>query len=174
MDIIAWLESDPERAKCVAKLTERARHEDANSRALQLADGYLRESPPAGDDELLAAVARGESEGDLEVHFWKDQKELGTLLRERMKDLLPLARDNDYEGFNASFGVPTEEWQKAERWQILTPLRSGGFGTNDLNRGVQGTFKQGLIAQAKRSKPRPFGEEQIVWTDKVIQVVNRR
>jgi hypothetical protein len=31
-----------------------------------------------------------------------------------------------------------------------------------------------LIANAKRSKPRPFGEEQIVWTDKVIQVVNRQ
>src|SRR5262249_44829580 len=174
MDIIAWLESDPARARCVAKLTERARHEDANSRALRLADGYLRESPPAGDDELLAAVARGESEGDLEVQFWKDQKDLEIQLRGRMKDLLPLATDDDYKGFNASLGLPGENWQNAERWQILTALRSGGFGTSDLNRSVQGAFKRGLIAQAKRSKPRPFGEEQIVWTDKVIQVVNRR
>lgn len=174
MDIIAWLDSDPARAKCIARLTERARNEDANSRALQLADGYLRESPPAGDDELLAAVAKGECEGDLEVHFWKDQKDLEMQLRGRMKDLLPLATDDDYEGFNASLGARTEEWQKAERWQLLTALRSGGFGTNDLNRTIQGTFKRGLIAQAKRSKPRPFGEEQIVWTDKVIQVVNRR
>jgi len=91
-----------------------------------------------------------------------------------MKALLPLATDEDFEGFNASLGVCTKEWQKAERWQLLTPLRSGGFGTNDLNRGIQETFKRGLIAQAKRSKPRPFGEEQIVWTDKVIQVANRR
>lgn len=174
MDIIAWLESDPERAKCVARLTERARHEDANSRALQLADGYLRESPPAGEDELLASVARGECEGDLEVHFWKDQKDLEMRLRERMKVLLPLAKDDDYEGFNASLGISTEAWQNAERWQLLTALRSGGFGTNDLNRSIQSTFKRGLIAQAKRSKPRPFGEEQIVWTDKVIQIVNRR
>jgi ATP-dependent exoDNAse (exonuclease V) alpha subunit len=174
MDIITWLESDPARAKCIARLTERARHEDANSRALQLADGYLRESPPAGDDELLAAVARGECEGDLEVHFWKDQKGLEMQLRGRMKALLPLARDDDYEGFNASLGIRSEEWQRAERWQLLTALRSGGFGTNDLNRSIQGTFKRALIAQAKRSKPRPFGEEQIVWTDKVIQVVNRR
>jgi exodeoxyribonuclease V alpha subunit len=174
MDILTWLESDPELARCVAKLTERARYEDANSRALRLADGYLRESPPAGDDELLAAVARGESEDDLEVHFWKDQKDLDMRLRERMKDLLPLATDDDYEGFNASLGVRKEEWQNAERWQLLTALRSGGFGTNDLNRSIQGTFKKGLIAKAKRSRPRPFGEEQIVWTDKVIQVVNRR
>jgi len=161
MDIIAWLESDPARARCVARLTERARHEDANSRALQLADGYLRESPPAGDDELLAAVAKGECEGDLEVHFWKDQKELEMRLRGRMKDLLPLATDDDYEGFNASLGVRAEEWQNAERWQVLTALRSGGFGTNDLNRSIQGTFKRRLIAQAKRSKPRPFNAIEI-------------
>jgi hypothetical protein len=80
-----------------------------------LAVGYLRESLPASDDELLAAVARGECEGDLEVHFWKDQKDLEMRVRGRMKDLLPLAKDDDYEGFNASLGVRTEEWQKAER-----------------------------------------------------------
>jgi ATP-dependent exoDNAse (exonuclease V) alpha subunit len=34
-------------------------------------------------------------------------------------------------------------------------------------------FKGGLIATAQRRKPRPFGEQDIIWTDKVIQIFNR-
>ena len=173
VDIIAWLEADAERGQCIARLTERARHEDEDSRALRLADGYLRESPPAGDDELLASVARGESAGDLEVHFWKDHVELYSALRSRMRELLPLASDDDYRGFNASLGIDRKEWQLAERWQVLTPVRNEVFGTTDINREIQRSYKKGLIERAKRQKPRPFGEEQLVWTDKVIQTFNR-
>jgi ATP-dependent exoDNAse (exonuclease V) alpha subunit len=173
MDALVWLESDPAHSRCVARLEERARHEDADSRALRLADGFLCDAPPAGDDELLAAVARGECDGDLEVHFWKDRADLISLLQHRMQSLLQLKTPEDYRGFSASMGVEDGQWERAERWQILTPVRATGVGTNDLNRAVQGTFKRGLIERAKRTRPRPFGEEQIVWTDKVIQVVNR-
>src|SRR5204863_2552469 len=58
VDIIAWLEADEERKKCLARLMERARHEDHNSQALQLADGYLRDDSTPGDDDMLSRVAR--------------------------------------------------------------------------------------------------------------------
>ena len=58
VDIIAWLEGDESRAKCLARLSERARHEDHDSQALRLADGYLRDDPNPGDDEMLSKVAR--------------------------------------------------------------------------------------------------------------------
>ena len=58
VDIIAWLEADDERKKCLARLMERARHEDHDSQALQLADGYLRDDTTPGDDDMLSRVAR--------------------------------------------------------------------------------------------------------------------
>ena len=39
---------------------------------------------------------------------------------------------------------------------------------------MQLKFKGGLINRARRLGPRPFGEQEIVWTDKVMQVFNRR
>jgi AAA domain-containing protein/UvrD-like helicase family protein len=174
VDIIAWLESDADRARCLARLTERARHEDHDSRALKLADGYLRDTPDPGDDEFLSAVARGESGGDLEVHFWSDYAELQQMLHARMVANLEL-NDGEapYKAFNGSLGITDEDWEKAERWQILSPTRGQPSGTIELNRVIQQKYKGGLIATAKRRKPRPFGDQEIVWTDKVIQVFNR-
>jgi len=174
VDIIAWLEADAERTRCLARLTERARHEDDDSRALKLADGYLRDAPDPGDDEFLSAVARGEGGGDLEVHFWRDHADLQQKLLARMVDVLEL-NDGEapYKAFNRSLGIADKEWEKAERWQILSPTRGQPFGTSELNRIIQQKYKGGLIATAQRKKPRPFGEQEIVWTDKVIQVFNR-
>src|SRR5690606_35292701 len=146
VDIIAWLEADADRARCLARLTERARHEDHNSRALKLADGYLRDAPDPGDDEFLSAVARGESGGDLEVHFWRDHAELQQKLHERMVDILELDDgDAPYKAFNRSLGIADKAWEKAERWQILSPTRGQPSGTTELNRVIQQKYKGGLI-----------------------------
>lgn len=81
VDLIACQdEQEAERRDCIAELDERARHEDASSRALQLADGYLRDSPPSGSDELLAELAQRKSEGDLEVEFYDNPGELRSAL----------------------------------------------------------------------------------------------
>ena len=77
VDIIAWLEADDERKKCLARLMERARHEDHDSQALQLADGYLRDDTSPGDDDMLSRVAREDVGGDLEVRYWRDAQPTG-------------------------------------------------------------------------------------------------
>lgn len=174
VDTIAWLESDADRIQCLARLTERARHEDHDSRALRLADGYLSDATDPGDDEFLSIVARSESGGDLEVHFWHDHADLKGKLHERMVDLLALnVGEAPYKAFNRSLGIEDKEWEKAERWQILSPTRSQPYGTTELNRIIQQFYKGRLIATAQRRKPRPFGDQEVVWTDKVIQVLNR-
>jgi exodeoxyribonuclease V alpha subunit len=55
---------------------ERARHEDHESQALQLADGYLRDDTSPGDDDMLSRVAREDVGGDLEVRYWRDSAQL--------------------------------------------------------------------------------------------------
>ena len=178
-DIIEWLQK--EHTDCIAPLRVCMRTDEEegapaqDSVALALADGYRASVVSPGDDEILAAVARGESTGDLEVVFWDDHDELLAKLRSRMAENLGI-RDDDYKSFNLSLGIDTKAWVRSEAWQILSPTRAQHFGTDDLNRLIQQEYKGGLIAQGKNpySKfPRPFGDQEIVWTDKVIQVINQ-
>ncbi|MGA2329994.1 MAG: AAA family ATPase [Bryobacteraceae bacterium] len=171
-DIIAWLEEDAERAGCIARLEERARHESHDSWALRLADGYQRDVPKPGDGEVLASVAQEKVQGDLEVHFWKDHVELYDQLHSAMARHLNISGEKEYVAFNESLGVVGEDWKRAEAWQILGVVRGETFGTSELNRIIQGRYKRGLIIRAQRQEPRPFGDQEIVWTDKVIQIRN--
>jgi len=196
VDIVSWLRSDDEsirmhypsayqlssqeRTSCLAQLTERARHEDHNSLALQLADGYLSDDPTPGDDSLLSRVALQDVNGDLEVHFWRDHLELDSLLSDRMKDLLALTDGNEaYKPFNESLGISNDrstdhDPRKAEHWQILSPVRNHEFGTTEINRKIQVRYRGRMQNYCRRKSQRPFGEQELVWTDKVIQIFNCR
>ncbi|MBN1460255.1 MAG: AAA family ATPase [Armatimonadetes bacterium] len=178
-DILEWLQR--EHSDCIAPLSVCMRTDEEvavsakNSVALALADGYRASVVSPGDDEVLAAVARGESAGDLEIVFWNNHDELLAKLKRRMAELLGIRKD-DYQSFNRSLGIDTKEWVGSEAWQILSPTRAHYFGTDDLNRLIQLEYKGGLITDAKNpwsKAPRPFGDQEIVYTDKVIQVINR-
>jgi hypothetical protein len=180
VDIIAWLEGDDERKKCLARLMERARHEDHESQALQLADGYLRDDTSPGDDDMLSRVAREEVGGDLEVRYWRDGSQLEEQLAAAMKKHLKLTDGGKaYIPFNASLGLEEDSKQNnpllAERWQILSPVRNHEFGTTEINRKIQAKYRGGMLRYSKgRGGLKPFGEQEIVWTDKVMQAINCR
>ncbi len=169
VDIINWLESSKDKEKHIARLIQRVRHEDRESQALKLADAFLGDRVSPGDDEILAKVARSKVSGDLEVYFWNDEKDLYELLYKCLEDNIGLTQDEepDYKGFNESI-------KKPDNWQILSPTRMQIYGTTEINRIIQKKYKQRLIEKAKKQKPRPFGEQQMVWMDKVIQIVNSR
>jgi exodeoxyribonuclease V alpha subunit len=180
VDIIAWLESDDDRKKCLARLMERARHEDHESQALQLADGYLRDDTSPGDDDMLSRVAREDVGGDLEIRYWRDGNQLDEQLASSMKKHLNLTDGNKaYIPFNASLGVAEDSKQNnpvlAERWQILSPVRNHEFGTTEINRRIQAKYRGRLLNYSKGSSGlTPFGEQEIIWTDKVMQSINCR
>jgi len=185
-DIVAWLrEKHPQ---CVATLRTTMRTADdaetplGQSRALAFADGYRGDSINPADDEILASLARGESHGDLEVHFWEEHDDLNQVLGERLRALLKIGEAGDHTSFNKSLGITAKpykqpDWEEAEKWQILSPLRIHPFGTDELNRQIQMAYKAGLIRKCQQrwsTYPRPFGDQQIVYTDKVIQIANQR
>ena len=178
VDIIAWLEADDERKKCLARLMERARHEDHDSQALQLADGYLRDDTSPGDDDMLSRVAREDVGGDLEVRYWRDTSQLEEQLAAAMRKHLPLTGNTKvYLPFNASIGLPEGKDPDpllAERWQILSPVRNHEFGTIEINRKIQAKYRGGMMNYTKGKGLKPFGEQEIVWTDKVMQSINCR
>jgi len=175
IDIVNWLDEDDERRGHLAYLHERARQEKTDSEALKLSDGYTREIPTSNDDEILSDIALGYDKGDLEVHIWNDTFELYSILEERMNELLGLDKsEKSYVAFNNSLGIESENERNPESWQILSPVRMHPFGTTEINRKIQRKYREGLMEAAKRRRriPHPFGNQQIVWTDKVIQLVN--
>ena len=64
--------------------------------------------------------------------------------------------------------------EDAEHWQILSPVRNHEYGIPDINRRIQRQFRGGMLNHSRRSKVKPFGEQEIVYTDKVMQTINRR
>lgn len=65
----------------------------------------------------------------------------------------------------------------AEGWQILSPVRAGAHGVTDLSRLIHKQFRQPMIDASRqrgwnRKYPKPMGGEQIVYGDKVINMVN--
>jgi hypothetical protein len=157
---------------------ERARHEDHDSQALQLADGYLRDDTSPGDDDMLSRVAREDVGGDLEVRYWRDTSQLEEQLAAAMRKHLHLTDGQKaYLSFNASIGLPEGKDPDpllAERWQILSPVRNHEFGTIEINRKIQAKYRGGMMNYTKGKGLKPFGEQEIVWTDKVMQSINCR
>jgi hypothetical protein len=179
VDLIEWLKD--KHLDCLAPLTTCMRTDEdeekptEESLALALAEGYRASSTNPGDDEILAAVARGDSRGDLEVVFWNDHDDLLRKLEDTMAANLGV-KPGDYVSLNKSLGIDTKNWTQSESWQILSPTRTQHFGTDDLNRLIQLDFKKGLIVMAQNRgsrMPRPFGDQEIVATDKVIQIRNK-
>lgn len=178
VDLVNWLrENQP---KCLAELAICMRTELADedgrkeSTALTFADGYRGTEPHPADDEILAAIARGEKCGDLEAYFWNDHNDLMTKLKEAMYSHMGI-KPGDYMSFNESLGITNKQWKKAEAWQILSPTRIEASGTDELNRLLQKEFRSGLIAMGRSGRkgiPEPFGSQEIVSCDKVLQIVN--
>ena len=77
-------------------------------------------------------------------------------------------------------GRPRFDWGRAgagaERWQILSPVRSRPGGVVGLNRRVRQTWRAGDATAARRSRklPSPMGADEVLFNDKVMCLSNHR
>jgi exodeoxyribonuclease V alpha subunit len=177
VDIIKWLDQDEEHRIHLMSLKERARQitQSEESEALRLSDGYTAGTPTPNDDQILSDISKGYNKGDLEVHFWNTPEELYKTINEKLAEMFSVGKsEKSYIEFNASLGIPDGTDYDPENWQILSPVRMQRFGTREINRLIQKTYRKGLMENSRHNSalPRPFGNEDIVYTDKVIQIVN--
>jgi hypothetical protein len=137
-------------------------------------------------DETLARVLAGEGDGTITITAWDDEDELHRevvrFLSEDPKleielgdsDALKksLGADGDYKG-RPSF-VFGQGGAGAERWQLLSPVRTRPGGVKGLNALVRRTWRPGDVGKAIRSfkLPPPLGSDQVLFNDKVMCVEN--
>ena len=165
------------------------RRQQGTTRADLLLAGWFGGNPDPAADEIWDRL---ETETMDEIYFesWTDDEDLKAKLLELIVKELNLDSLDDDVGFECSLGATTHNggsffWRsrgpeapvKAERWQILSPVRGTDHGVVILNRVVQQTFRKTWLSRAtsyhrNRRIHRPVGPQGIIYGDKVINLKN--
>ena len=182
-----------------AELTIRRRQTGKEREDLRLAEWFSGSPIAADEDEVFDKVVSTGQSRHVRFVQWETADEMRSHLIDvlvselkRSDGTLALTGDDDIAGFDATLGgVAWNDWrffnprrderagaaETAESWQILSPVRSSAHGVFDLNRLIHKQFRQPTIYAARkegwqRKIPKPMGPEEIVYGDKVINLVN--
>jgi hypothetical protein len=182
-----------------AELTIRRRQTGEDREDLQLAEWFSGSPIAPGEDDVFDKVLRTGQSPHVGFVQWDTADEVRARIIEVLVDELrrpdgsrALTGPDDIAGFDSTLGG--EPWndlrffnprradragaaETAEGWQILSPVRSAAHGVPDLNRLVHKQFREPLIDASRREGwqrkfPKPMGSEEIVYGDKVINLVN--
>lgn len=175
-----------------AELTIRRRQAGQEREDLQLAEWFSGSPIGPGEDEVFDKVVRTGAGKHVRFVQWDGMDDLRARLIDVLVEELGLAGPEDVAGFDATLGG--EAWnnlrffnprkgdrpgaaEASESWQILSPVRSSAFGVPDLNRLIHKRFRQPMVEESRkepyrRKYPEPMGVEEIVYGDKVINLVN--
>ena len=171
--------SDRELGLAMARLFVEVRSiAGAPSDTLRLASWFTRGQQPVDADRILSDVEVGVIFNDLELCFWKTPEELRARLMEQFKKHLGINNEKDINGFNRALGLSPEGWipfdapEGSENFQILTPVRMHPHGVHEINRWVQRAFRADKLQSARAYRGTSLGDEEIVVSDKVIQLEN--
>ena len=166
-----------------AELIHIHRQEDTGSCASRWAQSFSI-NPPSDSEDLEL-----KEDGTIRFVKWNRPEEFQKSLIRVLSEEIKLKNQNDQHGFSESLGGEAERNKKdevyyrfntgnavnkVESWQILSPLRGMPFGVNDINRQIHEHFRRDQIKFAREYKgvPNPMGPEQIVYGDKVINLIN--
>jgi hypothetical protein len=182
-----------------AELTIRRRQAGEDREDLQLAEWFSGSPIAPGEDDVFDKVLRTGESRHVRFVQWDTADEVRARIIEVLVEELrrpdgsrALTGPGDIAGFDATLGG--EPWndmrffnprkgdkagaaETAESWQILSPVRSAAHGVPGLNRLIHKQFRQPMLDAARkegwqRKFPTPMGSEEIVYGDKVINLVN--
>jgi len=188
-DIINYLKPEniesvfPRVAKGYAELTIRRRQGGSNRHDLQLAEWFSGSSMEPGADLVLNEILNQRESPYLRLIRWQDEEDFSKQFEQALVEELKLENIKDVSRFNISMGSSDgryfnwrEAVSKIEEWQILSPIREKVFGVKAINRKIHQLFREAKIEYAYRSYklPKPMGNEEIVYGDKVINLSNQR
>ena len=182
-----------------AELTIRRRQAGEDREDLQLAEWFSGSPIAPGEDDVFDKVLKDGQCQHIRFVQWETADQMRSSLIDvlvnelRLPDgTLALQGPDDVAGFDGTLGGT--DWNEmrffnsrkgdkagaaevAEGWQILSPVRSAAHGVPDLNRLIHKQFRQAMIDASRkegwrRKYPKPMGAEEIVYGDKVINLVN--
>ncbi len=196
VDIIAHLappdieDRFPRVGPAFAELTVPRRQGAGERDDLQLAAWFGGGATGPGEDQVFEILAGRRKSDHIRFIQWETPDELEQSLPEIISETLAFPSDreewqsfalslgarlddNGSAWFNVAYGERPGAGKRAEAWQILSPVRQKPWGVDPLNRLIHVRYKGQQIAKARnpgsfRSIPKPMGDAQIIYGDKVI------
>ncbi len=159
---------------------------------VRLAKWYTEDTTDM-DEAVFREIQSGTKDGTVIFKRWNDKDELERILLHTIAELCGMKNIDDIEGFNRYLGATvyndnnktlfyaSKDKDKemddipAERWQILSPVRNNAHGVLNINHLIHGKYRAEFLEMSvsENSKiPNQMGPENIVYGDKVINVVN--
>jgi GTPase SAR1 family protein len=169
-----------------AELTVPRRQGAGDREDLQLAAWFGGGMLSPGEDQVFEILAGKRSSQTVQFIRWDTPDELESLLPEAISTALRFETGQaEWQAFACSLGGQqlgeyvyfnrNRSGQRAEAWQVLSPVRQKPWGVDTLNRAIHLRYKSQQLSVArapvpkwKRRLPKPFGDDQIVYGDKVI------
>lgn len=151
---------------------------------LMLAKWFSGDEIPKGFDDVWERLRIGAPMASLRAVAW-DGRTPEQVLEAVLAEELGVSTDDKGRSFAASYGATVGQYVSyydaakcAEKWQVLSPFRSQGFGTTRLNRHLKERFREFELRKAlahnwDRKVPKPHGAERIVLGDKVVNLTNQ-
>lgn len=137
------------------------------------------------DDDIFAKLQGSNPTDSVVFRQWKDNEELEKCILETMASELGMNGIDDQDGFDKSLGGTVTDRgtyynigsaKYADKWQILAPVRNMVHGVININHLIHEQYREHYLDLAKRTIhrkiPNPMGPENIVYGDKVINVIN--
>lgn len=188
VDIIHHLKPDgiettfPRISNGYAELTIKRRQGGSQREDLQLAEWFSGEALEPGADSIINQIITTPNSQYLRIEHWENEVDFDKLFEKVLSEELNLGSINNVQAFNLSLGSVDGRYfnfkdavNKAEAWQILSPIREKVFGVKAINRKIHKLFREEKIQYARNPKgkiPAPIGLEEIVYGDKVINLIN--
>jgi len=165
-----------------AELTIKRRQGGAKREDLQLAEWFSGEPMEPGADSIFNHILKNPNSKYLRMVNWENESEFERVFEKVLVEELELGNISNVVKFNQELGSPDgryfnfrEAAKKAESWQILSPVREKVFGVKAMNRKIHKLFREDKVkyARSRYGKiPTPIGLEEIVYGDKVINIIN--
>lgn len=139
----------------------------------------------APDDNVITEIEKGNSK-NISFESWSTKEELEEKLLQIMSDEIGMSDVDDQTGFDLSLGGTKGDYgiffntgcaKYAEKWQILAPVRNMPQGVMNINRLLHLKYREHLLQVSKyygarKRIPKALGPENIIYGDKVINVIN--
>lgn len=167
-----------------AELTIKRRQGGSKREDLQLAEWFSGETLEPGADSIINQILTNPNSQYLRMEGWENEADFDKKFEKVLVEELGMSSIEDVEAFNKSLGSNDgryfnfkEAANKAEAWQILSPIREKIFGVRAINRKIHKLFREDKVKYARNRYgkiPSPIGLEEIVYGDKVINLFNSR
>ncbi|MBE6005416.1 MAG: RNA helicase [Lachnospiraceae bacterium] len=175
----------PRVCNCYGELTVNRRQSSDEERLDVELSKLFTNAEDAPDGDVVAEIEKGNS-GNISFARWSTKEELEEKLLQIMTEEIGMDNVDDQEGFDLSLGGTKGDYgiffntgcaEFAEKWQILAPVRNMPQGVMNINRLIHLKYREKLLRVskyygAKKRIPKALGPENIIYGDKVINVIN--